>query len=64
MKKREVERQLKALGWHFLRAGGNHDIWTNGVEKTQVPRHNEVNEYTAKGILKDAAKHPGPKGRR
>jgi hypothetical protein len=30
MKKRDLERQLKAYGWWFLREGGSHEIWTNG----------------------------------
>jgi len=56
MKRRELERKLKDLGWWIDREGGNHTIWTNGLEKQPVPRHSEVNEYTAKAILKAAKK--------
>ncbi|MDR2730547.1 MAG: type II toxin-antitoxin system HicA family toxin [Treponema sp.] len=38
----------------FVRHGGNHDVYcqppTN--KEAAVPRHNEINEYTAKAILK------------
>jgi len=36
------------------RHGLRHDIWTNGEYEIAVPRHNEINEYTAKAILKEA----------
>ena len=53
MKKRDLERQLKRLGWWCLRQG-KHEIWTNGEATLPVPRHKELNEMTARGILKDA----------
>ena len=31
MKKKDLERELEKLGFKFLREGGNHEIWTNGV---------------------------------
>ena len=58
MKKRDLEKVLRALGWHFLRDGGNHEIWTNGAETEPIPRHNEINEMTAKGILKRVRRYP------
>ena len=54
MKRRELEKRLKALGWWFLRHGSDHEIWTNGTDQEQVPRHNEINERLAKKILKTA----------
>ena len=51
MKKRDLEKKLKALGWWLDRNGSSHDIWTNGHIATTVPRHREINELTAKGIL-------------
>ena len=54
MKKKHLEKQLKAIGWHFLREGGNHEIWTNGVDKILIPRHREIREGTAKAIIKQA----------
>jgi mRNA interferase HicA len=56
MKRREVERQLRALGWKFLRHGGKHDVWTDGSREDAVPRHAEINEKLASAILNRARK--------
>jgi predicted RNA binding protein YcfA (HicA-like mRNA interferase family) len=54
MKKTELLQKLNQLGAVFLRHGGNHDVYkqpkTN--KEADVPRHNEISEYTAKAILK------------
>jgi hypothetical protein len=50
----ELERRLRRLGWWLRRHGRRHDIWTNGEHEIPVPRHNEVNDYTARGILREA----------
>lgn len=52
MKKKELEKRLRKLGWNFLREGASHEIWTNGKRKEQIPRHAEINERLAKAILK------------
>lgn len=52
MKRRELIRKLENNGWHLARRGSNHDIYTNGVNSVPIPRHNEINEITAKNILK------------
>lgn len=44
-------------GWRFERHGGNHDIWTNGEFNIPIPRHREVNEFTARSILKNVEKY-------
>ena len=54
MKRYELEKNLRTMGWRFLRCGRRHDVWTNGVREIAVPRHREINEYTAKAILKNA----------
>ncbi|MCX5867265.1 MAG: type II toxin-antitoxin system HicA family toxin [Proteobacteria bacterium] len=46
--------KLKNLGWWLSRHGKKHDVWTDGERETAVPRHVEINEYTAKAILKEA----------
>ena len=56
VKKRDVEKHLKDLGWWLLREGGNHEVWTNGKETIALPRHNEINERLAKAIIKGAKK--------
>ena len=54
MKRRELEKRLQKLGWRLDRHGHKHDIWTNGEYEIAIPRHNEIHEYTAKAILKEA----------
>ena len=56
VKRRELEKKLRGLGWSFLRHGGKHDVWTNsdGTRSEYVPRHTEINEDLAKTILKNA----------
>ena len=54
VKRRELEQRLRALGWRFLRHGGSHDVWTDGQDQTPIPRHTEINEGTARGILRYA----------
>jgi predicted RNA binding protein YcfA (HicA-like mRNA interferase family) len=54
MKRRDLEKKLRALGWLLVRHGSRHDVWSNGERDLVVPRHNEINEYTAKAILKEA----------
>jgi len=56
MKKRDLLQRLIALGWVFDRQGGAHEIWRKGERCMPVPRHAEVNEMTARAILRAAAK--------
>jgi predicted RNA binding protein YcfA (HicA-like mRNA interferase family) len=61
LKKRDLEKKLKDLGWWLLREGGNHEVWTNGVATEFVPRHSEIKEILAKKILKNAGATTGVK---
>jgi predicted RNA binding protein YcfA (HicA-like mRNA interferase family) len=54
MKRSELEKRLTRLGWRFLRHGGKHDIWTDGVRQEPIPRHAEINEKLARSILRKA----------
>lgn len=60
MKKRELLRRVRAiatsadLALEFVREGANHEIWRIGSERIVIPRHREVNERTAEGILRRA----------
>lgn len=58
MKKLVLEQELRALGCSFQREGGNHEIWSyeNG-RNFPVPRHSDVNEITAKSMIKKAKKN-------
>ena len=54
MKRRELEKQLRKLGWLLCRRGAKHDIWAKGGEKLPVPCHREISERTAGAIIKFA----------
>lgn len=56
MKRKELIKQLVKAGWQ-LTSGAKHDMAKHpnkpGI-KIPIPRHNEINEFTAKQILKEA----------
>lgn len=55
MKRRDLIKKLEAAGYKMARDDGNHTIYEkDGDRPVQVPRHREVNENTAKSILKAA----------
>lgn len=54
MKRRELEKALRELGWRFLRHGGRHDVWTDGEAEEAIPRHNEIHEKLARLVLRRA----------
>jgi mRNA interferase HicA len=54
VKKRDLERSLRQLGWRFLRHGKKHDVWSEGRREEAIPRHNEINEKLAQAILRRA----------
>jgi mRNA interferase HicA len=56
MKRKDLEKVLKGMGWRFLRHGGRHDVWTDGDRQELIPRHNEINEKLARSILREAKK--------
>lgn len=41
------------LSGAFVREGANHEVWQYGTLRVTVPRHSDINELTAKGILRD-----------
>ncbi|RIJ76636.1 hypothetical protein D1871_11225 [Nakamurella silvestris] len=63
MKRKDLLKKIsqiakdQGLAMH-LEEGGSHTKVTVGTKNTVVPRHNEVNEITAKAILKQIG---GPK---
>lgn len=57
MKKRDLENKIKEMakssGFSFEFVGGaKHDKFTINGKVILVPRHREINEITAKAILK------------
>jgi mRNA interferase HicA len=54
VKRKDLLRKLKAAGYRLDR-NGDHSIYEKpGNRPVQVPNHREINEYTAKAILKAA----------
>jgi mRNA interferase HicA len=56
VKKADLDHQLRRLGWSLLRQGGRHEVWSDGLRQVTVPRHREINENTARAILRAASK--------
>ncbi len=55
MKRRDLIKKLQVAGYHVEREDGDHTILEKpGSRSLQVPRHREINEITAKSILKAA----------
>lgn len=55
MKRRELIKKLESNGYRLDRDDGNHSIYEKaGCRPVQVPRHREINENTARAILKAA----------
>jgi mRNA interferase HicA len=52
LKRRDLIKRLEKGGFEFKEHGANHDTYKRGNDTEQVPRHNEINEITAKKILK------------
>lgn len=56
MKRRDIDKKLKAAGW-VIKPGKKHDMAKHPEKpgiKIPLPRHKEINEYTAQGILEQA----------
>jgi hypothetical protein len=64
MKRRDLVRQLgaiaKAKGWTLTiaRDSGPHTIYAIGPQRIPVPRHIEINDHTARGIIAAAEQAP------
>jgi predicted RNA binding protein YcfA (HicA-like mRNA interferase family) len=56
VKRGELERRLKALGWYPESEGGRHSVWSHPTKlhKFYIPRHPIINMNTARSILRDA----------
>lgn len=53
---RSLRQQAKASGTSFelVRQGAGHEVWRFGSVMVTVPRHREINERTAQGIIRTA----------
>ena len=51
MKRRDLIKLLEKNDWYLKRNGGNHDIYTNGVDNEPISRQSEIKEDLAKAII-------------
>jgi predicted RNA binding protein YcfA (HicA-like mRNA interferase family) len=58
MKREKLLKKINEAGAVFIRHGKKHDIYENPRthEYAQIPRHPDINEYTAKEIIKKLSK--------
>ena len=55
LKRRDLVKKLEAAGYRVDRDDGGHTVYEKeGGCPVQVPRHREINENTARAILKTA----------
>jgi mRNA interferase HicA len=52
--RRDLVRKLEAAGYKLARKGGHAIYEKDAARPVQVPNHRELNEYTARAILKAA----------
>jgi len=54
VKRKELVKHLRGHGCELLREERSHSVWTNPAndQQTSVPRHREINDYTARGICR------------
>ena len=57
-KRRDLIRYLEEHGFHLLREGGNHAIYTNDLKTIPVKRHKLLDRITANEICKQAGLSP------
>lgn len=53
LKKISKAAKTAGLAWDLYSEGAEHSIYKLDGQKIAIPRHREINEYTAQGILKD-----------
>jgi len=58
VKRRDLVRYLEENGFHVIREGGNHTIYSNGIKVIPVKRHRYVDRITANEICKQAGLTP------
>ena len=55
MKRRDLVRHLESNGCELLREGARHSVFVNRnkAKASSVPRHSEINDFTARKICRD-----------
>jgi len=50
------EAKQRGVSFTLARQGGKHEVWAFGDSKVSIPRHRDIAEGTAKGIIDDCTK--------
>ena len=58
VKRRELIRYLERNGFHLLREGAKHAVYTNGIRVIPVKRQKQLDRITANEICKQAGLQP------
>ena len=58
VKRRDLLKYLGENGFHFLREGPRHTIYTNGQKTIPVKRHRSIDRITANELCKQAGLPP------
>ena len=45
--------------WELVRQGSEHEVWALDDRRITIPRHREVNERTARGMMQALAEEFG-----
>lgn len=61
MKRRALLRRLDEEGCVLVRHGAGHDLYRNVItgKMEAVPRHSEINEHTARDIIRNLSSPSG-----
>jgi len=62
VKRRDLERHLRAHGCQVMREGSGHTRWgrQDGPQRSSVPRHRELGPGLVRAICKDLEIPPPP----
>jgi mRNA interferase HicA len=58
VKRRDLIRYLEKNGFHLLREGGKHPIYTNDKKVIPIKRHKQLDRITANELCKQAGLDP------
>lgn len=58
VKRQELVRYFEENGFHLLREGQKHLIYTNGIKNIPVKRHRTFDRITANELCKQAGLKP------
>ena len=46
-----IAARYRGLSWELVRQGSEHEVWALDGRRITIPRHREINERTARGIM-------------